>query len=455
MRRKETINQLPEQDSEATSWNPGVVCAARTDVGMRRTNNQDSHAVLPAQSSERFESRGHLFIVADGMGAHAAGELASRMATELIALNYFRTPNKQPIDSLHFAVHEANAEIYQRGQQNPEFHNMGTTASSLALLPSGAIVAHVGDSRVYRLRRGVLEQLTFDHSLVWEVQASGQVHPDSALGQALPKNVITRSLGPNAEVQIDIEGPFEIEAGDQFLLCSDGLSGQVDDVEIATLLDCLPEDLVVEVLVDLANLRGGPDNTTVVVTTVTDGPLLRGDQKGSSQPVSNEQQSAWWGLVVSAVTSFFCLVTAGLLYTMNQFGPMVIALIGAVVAFVMSVTSFQAWRRAPQAAGREKGSSVSGTQGRKGPYRRYPSSPDLTLFERLGKTVDELREAARLKNWLMDWEQIDELQRQGSDAMKQGNGREAIHLQAKAIVETMNQLREQHNRSADETAIDH
>ena len=169
------------------TWNPGVVCAARTDVGMRRTNNQDSHSVIPAQSRERFDSRGHLFIVADGMGAHAAGELASSMAAELIAMNYFRTAIPDAKDSLHVAVNEANAEIYQRGQQNPEFHNMGTTASTLALLPCGAVIAHVGDSRVYRLRRGVFEQLTFDHSLVWEVQASGQVHPDSALGQALPK----------------------------------------------------------------------------------------------------------------------------------------------------------------------------------------------------------------------------------------------------------------------------
>ncbi|MEL6107139.1 MAG: protein phosphatase 2C domain-containing protein, partial [Planctomycetota bacterium] len=138
---------------------------------MRRTNNQDSHSVVPAQSADRFRSRGHLYIVADGMGAHAAGELASSMATELIAMNYFRDGISDAKDSLHVAVNVANEEIYQRGQQNPEFHNMGTTASSLALLPQGAVIAHVGDSRVYRLRRGILEQLTFDHSLVWEVQA--------------------------------------------------------------------------------------------------------------------------------------------------------------------------------------------------------------------------------------------------------------------------------------------
>ena len=190
---------------------------------------------------------------------------------------------------------------------------MGTTASSLALLSEGAVVAHVGDSRVYRLRKGVLEQLTFDHSLVWEVQASGQVHPDSALGQALPKNVITRSLGPNSDVQIDIEGPFELRAGDRFLLCSDGLTGQVDDVEIATLLACLPEDLVVEVLVDLANLRGGPDNTTIVVTTITEGPLV--DSKTALGPKPNKktrqqqpQETLFWGSVSAAVACVLCVI---------------------------------------------------------------------------------------------------------------------------------------------------
>ncbi len=156
---------------------------------------------------------------------------------------------------------------------------MGTTASTLAILPEGAVVAHVGDSRIYRLRRGVFEQLTFDHSLVWEMEASGQVHPNSALGQSIPKNVITRSLGPNAEVMVDIEGPFQVEEGDRFLLCSDGLSGQVDDTEMAALVDCLPEELAARVLVDLANLRGGPDNSTVIIVRIEEGAEHRcGDE---------------------------------------------------------------------------------------------------------------------------------------------------------------------------------
>jgi protein phosphatase len=422
---------------------------------MRRTNNQDSHSVIPAKSRERFDSRGHLFIVADGMGAHAAGELASSMASELIAMNYFRTAIPDAKDSLLVAVNEANAEIFQRGQQNPEFHNMGTTASALALLPCGAVVAHVGDSRVYRLRRGVFEQLTFDHSLVWEVQESGQVHPDSALGQALPKNVITRSLGPNADVQIDIEGPFELELGDKFMLCSDGLSGQVDDVEIATLLDCLPEELAVEVLVDLANLRGGPDNSTIVVATVQDGPLLQ--NKTPPPKPSPDETMVFWGTIGAIGATLLCAVASIVFWLLGSRGPMVIALVGALVAGVIAATSYsnfkqQSRRRKSSRSGGEGG--LPKAYGGRAPYRKYASKPDLTLFDRLGTTVDELRNAAKLKNWMMDWDKIDQLQKQGVLAMQSGNGRSAIRLQAQAIVETMHQLREQHNRSADETSID-
>ena len=210
-------------------WKAGIVFSHLTDVGMRRANNQDSHVAIPAENEDRFGQRGHLFVVADGMGAHAAGELASRMATEAIAMHYFRTSEDGPTDALRSAIIDANTEIHNRGQQNPEFHNMGTTASALAILPQGAVIAHVGDSRIYRLRDYSLEQLTFDHSLAWEMEASGQIHPDSALGQSIPKNVITRSLGPNPEVVVDVEGPLAIKEGDRFLLCSDGLSGLVGD----------------------------------------------------------------------------------------------------------------------------------------------------------------------------------------------------------------------------------
>ena len=179
---------------------------------------------------------------------------------------------------------DTNSEVHRKGQANLDFHNMGTTCSVLVLVPQGALVAHIGDSRVYRLRANHLEQLTFDHSLVWEMQASGQLDENSDLASALPKNVITRSLGPNANVKVDIEGPFPLEIGDTFLLCSDGLTGKVSDEEIGPILATTTPDEAAQILVDLANLRGGPDNITVVIARVT-GPELT-SQVASTEPIT-------------------------------------------------------------------------------------------------------------------------------------------------------------------------
>ncbi|MFN9953736.1 MAG: PP2C family protein-serine/threonine phosphatase, partial [bacterium] len=136
-------------------------------------------------------------------------------------------------------------------------------------LPEGAVVAHVGDSRIYRQRGDFIEQLTFDHSLVWEMRAAGEVSEESTRSGLIPKNVITRSLGPNPVVQVDLEGPFAIRKGDRFLLCSDGLTGVVTDEEIGGMLLTLSPQKAAQALVDLANLRGGPDNITIVVVEVT------------------------------------------------------------------------------------------------------------------------------------------------------------------------------------------
>ena len=131
---------------------------------------------------------------------------------------------------------ETNGEVHRRGQANNEFRNMGTTASTLVLLPQGAFVAHIGDSRIYRVRRDKLEQLTRDHSLVWELREAGQLSDNAELAHSIPKNVITRSVGPNAVIDVDLEGPLATEVGDTFLLCSDGLTGRVTDTELASVL---------------------------------------------------------------------------------------------------------------------------------------------------------------------------------------------------------------------------
>ena len=187
-----------------------------TDVGRMRDHNEDNFCIHPELG---------LWLVADGMGAHAAGELASKMACESVPHTYRKLPDCSPAEALERAITAANTAIHERGEANAEFQGMGTTSSMLVLLPHSAIVAHVGDSRVYRLRDGTIEQLTFDHSLVWEMQAAGQM-PSGQVASFIPKNIITRSLGPRRDVQIDLEGPFPLVEGDTFLLCSHGLSGQ-------------------------------------------------------------------------------------------------------------------------------------------------------------------------------------------------------------------------------------
>ena len=438
--------KLPHQRPGLVSdyWKTGIVFSDLTDVGMRRANNQDSHSVIPAENLERFHQRGHLFVVADGMGAHAAGELASRMATEAIAMHYFRNVDVSPPDALRSAVIDANEEIHRRGQQNPEFHNMGTTASALAVLPQGAFIAHVGDSRIYRLRDSTLEQMTFDHSLVWEMEASGQVHPESALGQSIPKNVITRSLGPNAEVVVDVEGPLALRKGDCFLLCSDGLSGLVDDPEIGTLISCLPEDLAARVLIDLANLRGGPDNSTVVIVRITeDLTAIESAPEPKPAPVKVPVSP----LVVT--TAGICFAGALLLGILQLWGPMVMAILLGIIA--AGVCLYQYLTAAETVVDRP----LPKISGGKAPYRSYSAKPSRGLYDRLGETVDALRAAASENNWLMDWTKIDQLQKRGDAEVKSGKAENAIRLQAEAIVETMHQLREQNNRAADETAIDY
>ena len=237
--------------------------ASLSDIGLRRSNNQDSLAVMPAASQNLWQQRGDLFVVADGMGAHAAGELASKLSTDTVPLVYHKLMDRTPAEAVLAAVEEANAQIHSRGQASIDFKGMGTTTTVLVLLPYGALLAHVGDSRAYRLRGNRLEQLTFDHSLVWEMRAAGQLQ--GQVPDYVPKNVITRSLGPNPKVQVDLEGPHPVLPGDTFLMCSDGLSGPVKDEEMGMILGSMPPAEAVRALVDLANLRGGPDNITVIV----------------------------------------------------------------------------------------------------------------------------------------------------------------------------------------------
>lgn len=215
-------------------WEQQVQYSSVSDVGLRRRNNEDACVIRISRSEEEFRRRGHLFVVADGMGGHAVGELASKLAVETLPHTFFKSREEDVGKALRAAVDAANTAIHTRGSQNRDFLRMGTTCTAMALGEHGVYVAHVGDSRAYRVRRDRIDQLTFDHSLAWELERSGRkASVDPAASNN--RNVITRSLGPERSVEIDLEGPYPVLPGDVFVLCSDGLINHVSDDEIATI----------------------------------------------------------------------------------------------------------------------------------------------------------------------------------------------------------------------------
>lgn len=274
------ISVLPSGGGPVPGFEP-VRYAALTDVGVKRSHNQDACAAQPASDDAGWRTHGHVFVVADGMGGHAVGEKASAKAVRDIPHLYSKHVRDGVLQAIRRAFQETNAGIYTVGVENPEFRGLGTTSTAIFIRPEGVWVGHVGDSRAYRIRDGVIEQLTFDHSWVWEIARRQGIDPDE-LGD-FKKNVIIRSLGPDPEVEVDIEGPHPVRPGDSYLLCSDGLTGVVSPDDIGAVVSVLPPDEAARLLVNLANIRGGPDNITVLIVQVGVGesdPATRAARRG-------------------------------------------------------------------------------------------------------------------------------------------------------------------------------
>lgn len=243
-----------------------------SDVGMRRERNEDSYLVNKDLA---------LFIVADGMGGHVGGEYASRLAVQTIEEIVGRIADdsrtgvleENGIDSrdypshLRYAIQSASTKIFSEAKNDPSLKGMGTTSVVFLARGGRVYIANVGDSRGYLVREGEIAQLTVDHSLVGEQLRAGVISELAARGHRL-KNIITRSVGFQDEVDIDVLVKVP-RCGDRFLLCSDGLTNMVGDNEI---LEVVKENSIEEachILVDMANARGGDDNITVILTEVT------------------------------------------------------------------------------------------------------------------------------------------------------------------------------------------
>ncbi len=422
-------------DPHRPTWESCWETAGLSDIGLRRANNQDSLAIWMANTEEQWHQRGHLFVVADGMGAHAAGELASKMATDLVPLGYHKLLDRPPHEALVQAVRDANGQIHARGVASEDFRGMGTTVTALAVLSQGAFIAHVGDSRVYRLRGDVIEQLTFDHSLVWELRRAGQFPAGETLSY-IPKNIITRSLGPNPEVQVDLEGPFPIQPGDVFLLCSDGLSGQVRDEEIGKVLSILPPQEAVRTLVDLANLRGGPDNITVIVARVAAEPGCPPPETASARQAKAPFGLAWALGLAGALSA----AGAGWLFWTGR-AALAVALLALAMACALAVR-FLLRRLSPAAA--------VGPQRLGGaPYARKECRPDLEFVTELARIARQLREAATEADWNVAWEEFRAYEAQAEAATSKQQYADATRAYCRAITSMMEQLRHQQPREGD------
>jgi PPM family protein phosphatase len=250
-----------------------VVAAGLTDVGRRRSHNEDAFGLFHEED---------IFVLADGMGGHASGEVASALAVESVG-DFFQETNADrdrtwpykeaktlnyDANRLSTAVKLANLNIFSKAQATKGCENMGTTLVAAFVGKRASYIAHVGDSRGYRVRDGEIEQLTSDHSLLNDYLKTNRLTPEEI--EAFPhKNVIVRALGMRETVEVDVLH-LDPQAGDIFLMCSDGLSGMISDAEIGRITWEHRDDLDkgCSVLIERANENGGHDNVTVVLMRV-------------------------------------------------------------------------------------------------------------------------------------------------------------------------------------------
>ncbi|MDH5673487.1 MAG: Stp1/IreP family PP2C-type Ser/Thr phosphatase [Myxococcales bacterium] len=244
-----------------------------TDVGRVRDGNEDSFLV---------DAKLNLFVVADGMGGHAAGEVASSVAVHALRETLAAERDaiigfERGIDAagraevlrlMEKAVQEACTRVYAEAQRDPSKRGMGTTVVALLVIGTRGFIGHVGDSRIYVVRNDSVHQLTEDHSLINELLKRGRLKPDQ-IAKLNMKNAVTRAVGVYESVEVDTLD-FDVLAGDRFLLCSDGLTEYVEDADILRIFRDIPEDKVAQAFIDHANESGGKDNITAVVVKVPD-----------------------------------------------------------------------------------------------------------------------------------------------------------------------------------------
>ncbi len=273
-----------------------VVVRAITDVGLKRSNNEDSYGCWLPEADEERERRGLLLTVADGMGGVKGGEVASRITVETLMNAYRDSPGADVAEDLHDAMVTANRTVHRESVEHPELDGMGTTCTAAVVRGREVYVAHVGDSRAYFVRAGRIRQLTAE-----------QAKSDPR------RNVVTRSVGIGSEVDVDAgRVPESLRNGDVLILCTDGLHGLVSDEELTSAVRDRDLDQACDRLVGLAKQRGGPDNITVI--------LARAESDGDAEPLTTS--SAERLSRSRSNPTFVMLVVAGLLLLLLALGAL-------------------------------------------------------------------------------------------------------------------------------------
>lgn len=256
----------------------------RTDVGRRRERNEDCLGIYRPEREDEIDRRGTLLIVADGMGGYAAGEVASRTAVETVVNSYYGDLAGDVDDSLTRAIQVANEAVLEEASRSAERAGMGSTIAVAAIREGELAVANAGDSRVYLIRNGEIQQISRDHSWVAELVAVGKITPEEAKRHPM-RNVVTRSLGGRPGVEVEVYPRTPLQPGDIVLLCSDGLWGMVSSEQIQRIVQSHSAQAAADALVAAANDAGGHDNITALVCRVLgdDADVIRSDQEGTVQ----------------------------------------------------------------------------------------------------------------------------------------------------------------------------
>jgi len=244
---------------------PGVDVVSLTDVGCQRENNEDSFRYWEPENDAAFAHLGRLAVIADGMGGTEGGQFASQIAVESVQELYSSPDEDDQQQRLVNGLHLANSRVLERARQEPALHGMGTTLTAVAIVGNNLYFAHIGDSRLYLIRKGSIRALTRDHSLVARLVESGVIRPEEADTHP-QRHVLTAAVGVTDAIEPDVPSePLQLEKNDVLLLCTDGLWGQMSESEIAQIISSQETEDAARALLQLAKDHGGPDNITLQI----------------------------------------------------------------------------------------------------------------------------------------------------------------------------------------------